>query len=267
MKILWINPIGTGSFDGDIHRLLKRYARDGTEVEVVSLPEDRPRHLNYHAFEGIVVGDIVRIVYALAMSYDAFIIGCFYDTGLEEARDVSARAVVVAPCQASLVFVSHLGKRFSVLVSSRKCIPKMTRNIHMYGFGGGLASMRSLDTEVGDFQSDKEMTAQRLFEEGKKAVADDGAEVLILGCTIQYGFHEAMQKELHVPVVDPVLAAFKAAEMLAESARAFGWYPSRLWGSSGPPPEETAGIVSLREKAPIGRFWKNPDGGGMHRGE
>jgi allantoin racemase len=64
--------------------------------------------------------------------------------------------------------------------------------------------------------------------------------VIILGCTAEYGFHEQMQKELRVPVIDAVLAPFKYAEFLAELAQRYGWFPSRMWGSEAPPEEEVS---------------------------
>jgi len=257
MKILWINPIGNDGFDLIIGKMLKESARDGTSLDVVSLPKSRPLHLEYHAYEGLVVGDIVNIVYDLSENYDGIVIGCFYDVGLREAREVSKRAVVVAPCQASLVFATHLGNSFSVLVGRRKWIPKMRENIHMYGQGERLASMRPLKMGVYDFQADLKKTAEVMMEEGRKAVDEDGAEVIILGCTIEFGFHETMQKELGVPVVDAVLAPFKLVEMFAETAGKFGWYPSRKWGSEAPPLQEVKEMALFENITSIGNLLKN----------
>ncbi|MEM7032506.1 MAG: aspartate/glutamate racemase family protein, partial [Chloroflexota bacterium] len=208
------------------------------EVDVVCLPPDRPKHLQYHAYEAWVMADIVRITYTQATNYDAIVIGCFYDTGLREAREVSRKALVMAPCQAAVSIATHLGNTFSVLVSERKCIPKMKQNIRLYGFDYRLASMRSLEIPVHEFQGNQQHTRDRLLEEGQRAIEQDGAEVLILGCTAEYGFHESMQAELGVPVIDAVLAPFKYAEFLADTAHRFGWYPSRVGGSKAPPDDE-----------------------------
>jgi allantoin racemase len=238
MKILWINPVGTASFDLPIGQILKSSSTRATQIDVVSFPHDRPKHLEYHAYEGLITSDIVRITYELSREYDGIVIGCFYDVGLREAREVSRRAVVVAPCQASLVFASHLGNSFSVLVGRRKWMSKMRENVHVYGFGESMVSMRALELGVHDFQADPKHTTERLLMEGHGAVEEDGAEVIILGCTIEFGFHERMQEELQVPVIDAVLAPFKLAEMLASTADKFGWYPSRRWGSEPPPNDE-----------------------------
>jgi allantoin racemase len=254
MKILWINPVGTDGFDAVIGKILKGSAAAGTAVDVVSLPEGRPLHLEYHAYEGLVTSDIAKLVYHLSPEYDGIVIGCFYDVGLREAREVSRRAVVTAPCQSSLVFASHLGNTFSVLVGRRKWIPRMEENVRMYGFAHRMASMRPLELGVLDFQADVKRTAAIMLEQGRKAVQEDGAEVLILGCTIEFGFHETMQEELGVPVIDAVVAPFKLAEMLASSAGLFHWYPSRAWGSEEPPEEEVASWALFKDGPPVGNL-------------
>ncbi|OGN71748.1 MAG: hydantoin racemase [Chloroflexi bacterium GWB2_49_20] len=238
MRIMWINPVGTDIFDTDILNILNKAKQDGTQVDVVSLPADRPKHLEYHAYEGLVIGDIVRLTRQAADKYDAIVISCFYDVGLREAREVSGRSIVTAPCQSATAIASNLGNTFSVLVGRRKWIPKMRENVHLYGHDHRLVSMRTLDLGVLDFQTDHDRTCDRLLVEGRKAIQEDGAEVIILGCTAEYGFHEMMQAELGVPVIDAILAPFKYAEFLVDLANRFGWWPSRMWGSEAPPEAE-----------------------------
>ncbi len=92
------------------------------------------------------------------------------------------------------------------------------------------------------------------METGRRCVEDDGAEVLILGCTAEFGFHEKMQDELGVPVLDPMLSALKYAEMLVEGAHRFGWYPSRKWGSEAPSEDEIAAWGLFDREPPTGTF-------------
>jgi allantoin racemase len=238
MRILWINPVGTDVFDADVLKILNVAKLEGTQVDVVSLSADRPKHLEYHAYEGLVVGDIVRLTREAANRYDAIVIGCFYDVGLREAREVSGRSIVTAPCQSATAIASNLGNTFSVLVGRRKWIPKMRENVYLYGHGHRMVSMRPLDLGVHDFQTDHDRTCDRLLTEGRKAVQEDGAEVILLGCTAEYGFHKTMQDALGVPVIDAILAPFKYAEFLVDLASRFDWRPSRMWGSEAPPEAE-----------------------------
>ena len=259
MKILWINPVGTDLYDRPIGEMLNREARAQTEVDVVSLPGSRPSHLEYHSYEAMATGDIVNIVYALNKNYDAIVIGCFYDLALKEAREVSGSTPVLAPCQSSLVFAEHLGNSFSILVGRRKWISKMEENVTKYGKRSSLASMRPLELGVLDFQKNPSVTESRMLEAGKRAIEEDSAEVLILGCTIEFGFYKKMQEQLGVPVIDAVLAPFKLAETLAETGTAFDWKPSRIWGSEAPSINEIKEFGLFEGDPPVGNFLKAKD--------
>ena len=252
MRILWIDPIVEDKpYVTALAGALQAARRAGTEVEILSLPSGpHPRHLRYHAYEGLVMAEIVTAVYRHADEYDALVIGCFYDLALREAREVSGRAIVTAPCQSSIAIASHLGNTFSVLVGTSKAIPKMRENIRAYGCEHRLASMRSLNMGVLEFQTQAERTAAALRREGRKAVEEDRAEVIVLGCSAEIGFHRSLQDELGAPVIDAVLAPFKYAEFLAEAAQRFGWHPSRKWGSEAPPKDEMAAWGLFRRAEP-----------------
>ncbi|MFN8455202.1 MAG: hypothetical protein U0401_11135 [Anaerolineae bacterium] len=47
--------------------------------------------MEYHAYEALVIGDIVRLTYAASASATPFVIGCFYDVGLREAARYRGR--------------------------------------------------------------------------------------------------------------------------------------------------------------------------------
>jgi allantoin racemase len=217
MRILWLNPIGTDIFDTELQNTLEAGKRPETQVAIVSLPPDRPKHVDYHAYEALVIADVVRHTQQAAYEYDAVVIGCFYDLGLREAREVSEHTIVTAPCQSATAIASHLGNTFSVLVGQRKNTPKMSENVRLYGHGHRMVSMRPLELGVHEYQVDHERTCSILLTEGRKAVEEDGAEVIILGCAANFGFYRQMQDDLSVPVIDAVLAPLKYAELLAEN--------------------------------------------------
>lgn len=238
VSVRWLNPIGSPAFDQPIADLLGGIKQPGTQVEVVSFDmTPTPSHLEYRAYEALIYERTVRVARDCARSgVDALVVGCFYDPALEDAREISGDTVVVAPCQASLQVVANLANRFSVIVGRNKWIEQMTARVRDYGAIDRLASMRALGMGVDEFQRDHAVTRRRIIEEAKRAVEHDGAEAIILGCTIEFGFFEAVQAEVGVPVIDPVVAAFKMAEALAGMKRRFGWTPSRV-GSCEPPPE------------------------------
>jgi len=53
-----------------------------------------------------------------------------------------------------------------------------------------------LQGRVVDFQADAATTLTKLREKAREAVEGDGAEVVILGCTMQFGFYVELQEHL-----------------------------------------------------------------------
>ena len=170
--------------------------------------------------------------------YDAAVIGCFYDLALYESREMATNIVVTAPCESSLLLAASLGSTFSIIVGRRKWIPQMRANVHHYGFGERLASFRTLEFGVLDYHTDEAETERRFIAAGRKAIEDDGAELIVLGCTASSGFYQKMQEALGVPVIDSAIAAFKHAEQLIEIRDRFGWSTSKIGGYETPPAYE-----------------------------
>ncbi|HHY04000.1 MAG TPA: hydantoin racemase [Thermoanaerobacterales bacterium] len=233
-KILWINPIGNNSFDEPIEEALEEIKQPQNEIEVVSL-EKGPKHLEYRYYEALVLADILHIIKkAEKDGFDAAVIGCFYDLALQDARSIVDNMIVTAPCEAGGHIAATLGHKFSVIVTERLCIPQMMDNIVSYGLKDKLASFKSLDLGVLELHADEQETTRRMKQLAKEAVEKDGAEVIVLGCTIQFGFYKELQEYLNVPVIDAIVAPFKYAEFLAELKDKFGWSHSKIGGYTSP---------------------------------
>jgi allantoin racemase len=236
-KILYLDPVGVEVVQEGFQSLVSLKQAE-TELAMVTLPRG-PAHLEYRYYEALVLVDILHLVKeAEQQGFDAAVIGCFYDVGLQAAREVVERMVVVAPCEASVHLASMLGDKFSIIVGRRKWIPEMMENVIRYGMGERLASFKSVDLGVLEFHRDDGETARRFIQAGREAIQRDGAEVLILGCTATYGFYRELQEELGVPVIDSMIVAFKTAEFAAELKNRLGWSHSKIGGYESPPPGE-----------------------------
>ncbi|HEY0289333.1 MAG TPA: aspartate/glutamate racemase family protein [Pseudomonas sp.] len=254
VSIRWLNPIGFATFDKPIAQLLHSIKQPSTQVEVVSFDlQPSPTHLEYRAYEALTYERTVRIARDCAQQdIDALVIGCFYDPALQDAREISGNSLVIAPCQASLQVVANLANRFSIIVGRNKWIEQMRAKVRDYGAADQLASMRPLGMGVDEFQRDPALTRRRIIEQARLAVEEDGAEAIVLGCTIEFGFFEQVQQEIGVPVIDPVVAAFKQAESLAAMKRRFGWSPSRVGSCESPSEAEIKTFGLFQSPVPIG---------------
>ena len=254
-RILWINPLGVDLFDAPIKDIFNKEKMSDTEVDVVSLKRG-PQHLEYHYYEMLVMVDTLHIVkQAEKDGYDAAVIGCFYDPGLREAREITEHMVVTAPAEACLHIATTLGDKFSVIVGRQKWVPAMRENVFKYGFGEKLASFKPVNLGVHDFHKDERETERLLKEAAREAVEVDKAEVLVLGCTAQFGFYKELQEYVGVPVIDAILAPLKYAEFLIEIKQKFGWGHSKKYGYETPPGSEIE-IWGLPHQYSFGDLWK-----------
>ena len=251
VRILYISPSGGSAYAEGMAAMIDRARSPGTIVDYVSVPDDRPSHLEYHSYEANIVRDLVHIAHAWNERYDAIITGGYYDIALREMREVSGNAVVIGPCQATTAIASVLGNTFSVLVGRRKWIDRMRANVRHYGHRDRMVSMRAVELSVHDFQARGD-AADRLLSVGRRCVEEDGAEVLILGCTVEYGFSDRMREALQVPVIEAIPAAVRYAEMLGGAARKLDWHPSRAGSSKAPPMDEMRRWNLYAGEPPVG---------------
>jgi len=233
-RVLWLNPLGTDAFDADMQKLFDAEKLPGTEVTVRSLARG-PHHVEYHYYGALVMPDVLHMLReAEAEGFDAAVVGCFYDPGLKEAREVVTSMPVIFPAETCAYLAATMADRFSVLVGRRKWVPAMREIIERYGLGSKLSSFKILEMGVLDFQKDPPETERRMVALAREAVEKDGAEAIILGCTAEFGFAQALQAEIGVPVLDATVTPFKFAEFKADLRKRYGWAASKIGGYESP---------------------------------
>jgi allantoin racemase len=234
LKILFINPLGTDIYDTHMLDTINEVKRSDVRAKVVHLRKG-PVHVEYHYYEHLNLGETLDWVrWAEKEGYDAVVVGCFYDLGIREARELVSIPVIF-PAEATMHVAATLGHKFSIIVGRRKSIPRMESNVYVYGLERKLASFRVIDFTVPRMFSEPEKLKKAILTEAKKAVEEDGAEVIVLGCTMQSGFMKDLTKKLRVPVLDAVVTSWKYAEMMADLYRKVGLTHSKLYGYEAPP--------------------------------
>lgn len=237
-RILFLKAVAYSDLNTTIRSYLCQYKDANTELEVRSL-DTGPKHLEYQYYQAIAGNGILKeVLRAEKDGFDAVIISCFDDPFLYPAREISRNIVVTAPGEASMHLAAVLGNQFSVIVGRDKWIPQMKENVHRYGLLSKLASFRSLGMGVLEFHENEEETVRRMKREIRAAIETDRAEVIILGCSMQFGFYEELQKEFHVPVIDSMVAGLKHTEYLLEMKEKAGWSFSRRGLYERPPEDE-----------------------------
>ncbi len=194
---------------------LRVRASSGVDVDVWSLA-DGPASIESEYEAALVVPELTRaVVRAAEQGFDALIVGCFSDPGLEALRELVS-IPLVGPGMSALHLAAQLGNRFAILSPLAEGRPRVERHVGALGLGLRLAAVRGIGMAVLDVARDREAVLARLTEIGAAAIRDDHADVLVLGCMSMgfVGLTEEVQKRLEIPVVNPVVAALKTAEAL-----------------------------------------------------
>lgn len=182
-----------------------------TAIEVVSIksgPETIEQPLDELLAGAAILEEVIR---AEREGCDAVIVDCALDPALPALREAVGIPVVGAG-QSAFALAITLGDRFSILSPLKSLVPAYQRRIREYGLNFALASVRCLDFGILDLLSPA--AADAFVREGKAAIKEDGAEVIVLGCTGMSPAIPELQERFDVPVIDPAATAILTAQML-----------------------------------------------------
>ena len=195
--------------------------------------------IEYEFYEHLAAHKVIeKTVAAEKNGFHAVVIGCFYDPGLHVAREL-VKMPVVGVCEASLHVASMIcAGKFSVLVGQRKWIPKLVDNVKHYGLESRIASWRSINLTVQEINMNREEAEATLIRQARSAIEEDLAECIILGCTQMASYAKKLEKELKVPVLNPVLIGLKVAELRGILWKRFNISHSKIGGYAAPPEKE-----------------------------
>jgi allantoin racemase len=241
-RILFIDPVGEKpEVQNEISEYLNRYKLEGyAKIDVGHLGK-APHVLEYYLYLSLIGPALLkRVKQAELEGYDAAIIGCFCDPALDAAKEICDKMVVVGVMEAAVNIASFLAPRFSIIAALQKSVQDFRDNMHKYGLNGRLASFRCLDLSAGDLMADPNATEKLMRREIRKAIEEDGAEAILLGCTLQLGHFQELGREFGVPVIDAVLAGLRTAEHLISIRDSCGWYTSKRCSFKTPPKGELA---------------------------
>lgn len=215
MKIKVIAPIISDTFMDEMKKEFTGFSFPQTTIDVTNL-DYGPASIESEYDEALCVPDFIeKVKQAEADGYDGVISNCFGDPGVKPAREV-VDIPVIGPCEASMLFTSTLAKRFSVVTVLPNVVSMISNISKVTGVYHNLASIRYVNIPVLEVH-EKEKLKSALLDEMLKAIKEDRAEALILGCTGFMGVASELQMKLtekgyDIPVVDPGFAATKLLE-------------------------------------------------------
>jgi allantoin racemase len=211
MRIKVINPNTTASMTRQIGLAASAVAAPGTEI-LATNPTKGPVSIEGHYDEAVSVIGLLEEVHAgEADGIDAYVIACFGDPGLLAAREI-ASGPVLGIAEAAMHAASLIATGFSVVTTLERTRIIAEHLVEAYGMRRFCRRVRATELAVLDLEV--EGARQRILEECRRALADDGSGAIVLGCAGMTDLAAALTRELGAPVIDGVAAAVKFAEAL-----------------------------------------------------
>jgi allantoin racemase len=216
MRILVINPNTTASMTAHIGAAARRAAAAGTDIVAVN-PTDGPVSIESQYDAAYAVPGMLDLIRDGGTRFDGFVIACFRDPGLEAAREI-ADAPVIGIAEAAMHMASLLADGFSIIATLERSVAVQRELAWRYGFERRLRSVRAAGVPVLELEDAHSGAADKVKRTVERAIAEDRAEAILLGCAGMADLAVRLTRETGVPVIDGVGAAVK----LIEAAAALG---------------------------------------------
>jgi allantoin racemase len=244
MRIRVINPNTTAAMTRTIARAAEEAAAAGTTIEAITSPTGPVSIEGYFDEALSLPGLLIEVRKGEAAGADAHVIACFDDTGLDAARQI-ATGPVIGIGEAAYHAATLIANRFTVITTLARSIPALEHNLLKYGFERR-ATVRAAEVPVLALEDEGSDARARINAEITRALAEDRAEAIVLGCAGMAKLARDLSVQHGCPVIDGVGAAVKLAEMLV----ALGHKTSKRGGyETGAPKTITGSLASLLDKS------------------
>ena len=174
---------------------------------------------NYFSEADMALADISILEVGQSAQEEGFSAVCvdtMSDSGVAALRSV-LDIPVIGPGRASMLTAMLLGSRFSVVTMWKHWFHLYKKTIGELGIRDNVASIRSIDVAPDNqalLAGKEEDIFPLLLAEAEAAIAEDGAEVILLGSTTMHQAHQFLSARLDVPVINPGPLTYKLVEVM-----------------------------------------------------
>jgi len=219
LRIMLIEP---GAFSPEELAVKEEYAKSicSPRTTPVLLLADisSPPPRDFSMFSLYVDSILQRVKKAEKEGYDAVIIDCFTDVGLEPAK-IAANIPIVGPAESSLHIACLLADKFGWITPMDEGVPFHWRQAKNYGLADHITSIKPVNISLAAFHDSKDEAEAKLNRLAREMV-NEGAQLILIGCTgilpaMGVGSARKLSKKLDIMIIDPLAVALKTAEMLA----------------------------------------------------
>jgi Asp/Glu/hydantoin racemase len=209
-------------------------SRPDTKVHVEGIPVIAKDVEKYNFLQYYEKAEFLNnMIRAEKEGYDAFVIGCDLEPGLEEGKAL-LNIPVVGISEASYHLAMMMGHLFTVVTCSMAFFNIFKRQVEKYGLAGkylpGPYFYKASEAELSSALVNPGPVIDKYKEVAQKAIAD-GVSVIILNPAFiaALAYKTGWTKEQDAVILNPITAVVKTAEMMVDLKK-LGFEPSRQIG-------------------------------------
>jgi allantoin racemase len=235
MRILVVNVNTTQSMTDSIAAQARTVAAPGTEIiELTPRFGAESCEGNFDSYLA-AIGVMDRVL-SYPDPFDAVIQAGYGEHGREGLQELLDEPVVDIT-EAAASTAMFLGHKYSVITTLDRTVPLIEDRLKLAGLDARCASVRASGLGVLELEEDPARAVATIVEQAARAVAEEKAEVIVLGCGGMAGLDDQIRKRTGVPVVDGVAAAVTIAESLVR----LGLSTSKVRTFAAPRPKKLTG--------------------------
>lgn len=213
-RILAINANTRVDATAEIARSCDPYVDPNDDVQYVNVAQG-PAGIDSLLDVAISGLETARVVARRRNDFDAFVIACANDPGLDAAREVTDKPVV-GIAEAGMHLASMLGATFSIVTFLPAEVQWMAELAVCYGLRSRLASTVTLGLTTSEVVTmEHGELLERVRDGSRRAVDEDKAEVVILAGSLMVGLAPPLTEQLGIPVISAMVCGLKMAAVLA----------------------------------------------------
>jgi allantoin racemase len=213
MRIKLINPNTTQRMTDAMARCAKEVVHGTTEIIAVSPTMGPPSIEGYYDEAIATLGLLKEIEKGEEEGMDGYIIACFGDPALYAAREL-ASGPVIGIAEAAMHAASVIAPNFTVVTTLKRTCGMAWHLAERYGMTRFCRNVRATDVAVLDLDIPGSEARSVIVEECRRALEEDDAEAIVLGCAGMAEFCREIEQAIGAPVVEGVTTAVKWAEAL-----------------------------------------------------
>jgi allantoin racemase len=218
MKLLNLDPVAYATSPEE-EAYISKYLSAGVEL-VSRCAEGVPETIESEYEEALAAPHVAdACVQAEKDGFDGVFVDCFGDPGVRAARELVS-IPVLGGFEPAILTAMGLADRFAIITVVPNVIPMIYSNAARAGITSRLVKIDCVDMPVVELKNKDRLLAS-LYDKGKAACFQNGAEAIVLGCTAMIDVADRLREKLKldgldIPVIEPAQAALATLETYAK---------------------------------------------------